>query len=101
MPEHVIREDIEKGALVQLDMPELKRGSERLSAIYRTDSRRAPLAPGSLPGSRLRRQRRPKPWIMLYSFRIARSVKKNSKRGMSGGAVHLVASSMRSPGRGK
>ena len=37
MPEHMVREDVETGALVQLDMPELKRGSERLYAIYRTD----------------------------------------------------------------
>ena len=37
MPEHMVREDVEKGALVQLDMPELKKGSERLYAIYRTD----------------------------------------------------------------
>ena len=37
MPEHMVREDVEKGALVQLDMPELKKGAERLYAIYRTD----------------------------------------------------------------
>jgi DNA-binding transcriptional LysR family regulator len=37
MPEHMVREDVKTGALVQLDMPELKRGSERLYAIYRTD----------------------------------------------------------------
>jgi len=42
MPEHMVREDVEKGALVQLDMPELKKGAERLYAIYRTDFAAAP-----------------------------------------------------------
>src|SRR6478672_3628454 len=38
MPEPMVREDIETGRLVPLDMPELKRGSVRLYAIYRTDA---------------------------------------------------------------
>jgi DNA-binding transcriptional LysR family regulator len=38
MPEPMVREDIEGGRLVPLDMPELKRGSLRLYAIYRTDT---------------------------------------------------------------
>jgi DNA-binding transcriptional LysR family regulator len=38
MPEPMVREDIERGRLVPLDMPELKRGSLRLYAIYRTDT---------------------------------------------------------------
>jgi DNA-binding transcriptional LysR family regulator len=38
MPEPMVREDIEKGWLVRLDMPEWKSGSLRLYAIYRTDS---------------------------------------------------------------
>jgi DNA-binding transcriptional LysR family regulator len=38
MPEPMVREDIEGGRLVPLDMPELKRGSLRLYAIYRTDA---------------------------------------------------------------
>src|SRR5262245_60092818 len=38
MPEPMVREDIEGGRLVALDMPELKRGSLRLYAIYRTDT---------------------------------------------------------------
>ena len=37
MPEPMVREDVEKGWLVQLDMPEVKSGSLRLYAIYRTD----------------------------------------------------------------
>jgi DNA-binding transcriptional LysR family regulator len=38
MPEPMVREDVEGGRLVPLDMPELKRGSVRLYAIYRTDA---------------------------------------------------------------
>jgi DNA-binding transcriptional LysR family regulator len=38
MPEPMVREDVEGGRLVPLDMPELKRGSVRLYAIYRTDT---------------------------------------------------------------
>jgi len=38
MPEPMVREDVEGGRLILLDMPELKRGSLRLYAIYRTDT---------------------------------------------------------------
>ncbi len=38
MPEPMVRTDVEKGRLVHLDMPELRRGSLRLNAIYRTDT---------------------------------------------------------------
>jgi DNA-binding transcriptional LysR family regulator len=38
MPEPMVREDVDKGRLVHLDMPELKSGSVRLYAIYRTDT---------------------------------------------------------------
>ena len=38
MPEPMVREDIEGGRLVPLDMPELRMGSLRLYAIYRTDT---------------------------------------------------------------
>src|SRR5262249_3144464 len=38
MPEPMVREDLEQGLLVRLDMPELKSGSYRLQAIYRTDT---------------------------------------------------------------
>jgi DNA-binding transcriptional LysR family regulator len=38
MPEPMVREDIEAGRLVHLDMAEVKRGSVRLYAIYRTDT---------------------------------------------------------------
>jgi len=38
MPEPMVREDVEKGCLVHLDMPEVKSGSIRLYAIYRTDT---------------------------------------------------------------
>ena len=38
MPEPMVREDLEKGWLVQLDMPDCKSGSLRLHAIYRTDT---------------------------------------------------------------
>jgi DNA-binding transcriptional LysR family regulator len=38
MPEPMVREDIEKGRLVRLDMPEYKDGFIRLHAIYRTDT---------------------------------------------------------------
>jgi DNA-binding transcriptional LysR family regulator len=43
MPEPMVREDLEKGWLVQLDMPELKRGSLQLYAIYRTDTPPGPV----------------------------------------------------------
>ncbi len=38
MPEPMVREDLEAGRLVQLDIPEFKHGSVRLYAIYRTDT---------------------------------------------------------------
>jgi DNA-binding transcriptional LysR family regulator len=38
MPEPMVREDLEKGWLVRLDMPDCKSGSYPLQAIYRTDT---------------------------------------------------------------
>jgi DNA-binding transcriptional LysR family regulator len=38
MPEPMVRDDVEKGWLVPLDMPDYKSGSLRLHAIYRTDT---------------------------------------------------------------
>jgi DNA-binding transcriptional LysR family regulator len=38
MPEPMVREDLEKGWLIKLDMPELERGPYGLQAIYRTDT---------------------------------------------------------------
>ena len=38
MPEPMVREDLELGRLVRLDIPEYKDGSYRLQAIYRTDT---------------------------------------------------------------
>jgi DNA-binding transcriptional LysR family regulator len=38
MPEPMVREDIDDGRLVRLDMPEYKDGFVRLHAIYRTDT---------------------------------------------------------------
>jgi DNA-binding transcriptional LysR family regulator len=38
MPEPMVREDLERGRLVQLDMREYKDGFLRLHAIYRTDT---------------------------------------------------------------
>src|SRR5262249_45820741 len=38
MPEPMVREDLEAGRLVRLDMPEYKDGFIRLHAIYRTDT---------------------------------------------------------------
>ena len=38
MPEPMVHEDVEKGWLVELDMPEWKNGTIRLHAIYRTDT---------------------------------------------------------------
>src|SRR5262249_24187385 len=38
MPEPMVREDLQRGRLVQLDMPEYKNGFIRLHAIYRTDT---------------------------------------------------------------
>jgi DNA-binding transcriptional LysR family regulator len=38
MPEPMVREDIERGRLVQLDMPDWRSASIRLDAIHRTDT---------------------------------------------------------------
>ena len=38
MPEPMVREDVETGRLVRLDMREYKDGFMRLHAIYRTDT---------------------------------------------------------------
>jgi DNA-binding transcriptional LysR family regulator len=38
MPEPMVREDLETGRLVQLDVPEYKDGYVRLHAVYRTDT---------------------------------------------------------------
>jgi DNA-binding transcriptional LysR family regulator len=38
LPEPMAREDLESGRLVELDMPDCRRGSLRLHAIYRTDA---------------------------------------------------------------
>jgi DNA-binding transcriptional LysR family regulator len=38
MPEPMVQKDVEQGGLVHLDMPELRSGSIRLYAIYRTDT---------------------------------------------------------------
>lgn len=38
MPEPMVREDIESGRLVRIDIPEYKDGFVRLNAIYRTDT---------------------------------------------------------------
>jgi DNA-binding transcriptional LysR family regulator len=76
IPEHMVREDVEKGALVQLDMPELKKGSERLYAIYRTDFAAGPrglLAHFPIPGSGDRRARSRQ--SALDPFGISRSMK--------------------------
>jgi len=44
MPEPMVREDVKKGRLVQLDMREYKDGFLRLHAIYRTDTPPGPAA---------------------------------------------------------
>jgi DNA-binding transcriptional LysR family regulator len=44
MPEPLVREDVESGRLVQLDMPEYMDGLLRLHAIYRTDTPPGPAA---------------------------------------------------------
>ena len=49
MPEPMVREDIEGGHLVPLDMPELQRGSLRLYAIYRTDAPPGPAGSWLIP----------------------------------------------------
>jgi hypothetical protein len=45
MPEPMAREDVEGGRLVQLDMSEVKSGSLRPYAIYRTDTSAGPGGP--------------------------------------------------------
>jgi DNA-binding transcriptional LysR family regulator len=69
MPEHMVREDAEKGALVQLDMPEVKSGSLRLYAIYRTDTPPGPAGSWLISQFRHRRQARPKQSISARSLR--------------------------------
>jgi Transcriptional regulator len=44
MPLPMIREDLESGRLVQLDMPDCQGGPYRLQAVYRTDSPPGPAA---------------------------------------------------------
>lgn len=61
MPEPMVREDIEAGRLVRLDIPEYKGDSYRLQAIYRTGTPPGPA--GSWLISRFRRRGRPKPPI--------------------------------------
>jgi DNA-binding transcriptional LysR family regulator len=54
MPQPMVGEDVERGRLVQLDMPEFKTGSVRLYAIYRMD--KPPGAAGSWLISRFEAQ---------------------------------------------
>lgn|GEM_PF-5543632 len=92
MPEPMVRGDLEGGRLVQLDLPESKdRFFYRLHAIYRTDTPPGRQGPGSTPGSRLRRQRRPKPPVNAPSLPHRALGAKTGKREMSGGAVRSVA----------
>ncbi|MGA7527643.1 MAG: LysR substrate-binding domain-containing protein, partial [Pseudolabrys sp.] len=44
MPEPLVHEDIDRGRLVRLDVPEYKDGFLRLHAIYRTDTPPGPAA---------------------------------------------------------
>jgi DNA-binding transcriptional LysR family regulator len=44
MPEPLVHEDIDKGRLVRLNVPEYKDGFLRLHAIYRTDTPPGPAA---------------------------------------------------------
>ncbi len=44
MPEPMVRDDLEAGRLVQLDLPDCKGGPYRLQAVYRTDSPPGPAA---------------------------------------------------------
>lgn len=68
MPEPIVREDVEGGRLVQLDMPEVKSASLRLYAIYRTDTPPGPA--GSWLISRFEAQvpGRPTPQISAPPF---------------------------------
>jgi DNA-binding transcriptional LysR family regulator len=44
MPEPMVRDDINTGRLVRLDLPDCKGGPYRLQAIYRTDTPPGPAA---------------------------------------------------------
>jgi DNA-binding transcriptional LysR family regulator len=44
MPEPMVRDDIESGRLVQLNLPDCKGGPYRLQAVYRTDPPPGPAA---------------------------------------------------------
>lgn len=44
MPEPMVREDLERGRLVHLDLPDCRGGPYRLQAIYRTDTPPGPAA---------------------------------------------------------
>jgi DNA-binding transcriptional LysR family regulator len=68
MPEHVIRKDVENGALVRLDMPELKRESERLYAIYRTDTPPGPAGSWLISRFSAQATAAPEPSISSPSF---------------------------------
>jgi DNA-binding transcriptional LysR family regulator len=54
MPEPMVQEDLERGRLVHLNLPEFPGGSYRFSAIYRTDSPPGPAASWLI--QRLRKQ---------------------------------------------
>ena len=83
MPEPMVREDAAGGRLLQLDMPELKRGPfDCMRSIGRIRPW-ARLARGSFPGSRLRWRAQPTSLISPHSFRIARSVKISAKRRLA------------------
>jgi hypothetical protein len=69
MPEPMVREDIEGGRLVPLDMPELKKDPFDCMRSTRRIRRRARQAPGSYPGSKPRRQGRLNPLINQPSAR--------------------------------
>ena len=79
MPEPMVREDIEAGRLVRLDMREYKDGIMRLHAIYRTDT---PPGPGGLLAHcpvRGSGGGRPKRQSKLHPVHNARSAEKTSK----------------------
>jgi hypothetical protein len=72
-------------------MPELKSGSLRLYAIYRTDTPPGPAGSWLIPGSRLRQRARPKPLISARSLPYPAIDEDIVRREVSGSAVRSVA----------
>jgi DNA-binding transcriptional LysR family regulator len=95
MPEPMVRDDLEGGRLVQLDLPEYKDGLLRLHAIHRTDTPPGPAGSWLIAGSWLRRKGGegygPEPGERDLDAWLAH-VRNGTKQRWDGGACDLLGS---------